>query len=323
MMTLKTGIEVALQRGCMNTAFEMSRLLLSFDPTDPFGALEYLAYSALRSKHWAWLLEVVEGSLKSYTSDSQAGIPWNNQQVGEYLRDVPSFFFGAALAKFFLESEYAEQKPSKVVKSMTENQKRAYEALDSSTDLLARSILAFPVAASLLVKEVCSDGEPRDPYWKTILEAEDYIRDNVPFESGSFNGNSYAVTAASVFVKLQANIWKPTEIQNLLRSVIDGGLSDYAKRSGKEVSFEVNATDATRVRLPLNPLNFGKSEAVAVPQELLQEMQREDANELDWMFDREVSSGDGSSWEDASDGEDEEWYSVNSDNSDNSGEDEL
>jgi hypothetical protein len=76
-------------RGCWRTAFEISKLLLSLDPTnDPLGALLMIDYYALRSNQYEYLVQLYE--------------EWNASRQLEWL---PNFAFSYALALFLLAKE--------------------------------------------------------------------------------------------------------------------------------------------------------------------------------------------------------------------------
>jgi hypothetical protein len=74
------------RRGCWQTAFEFSKLLLELDPiNDPMCSLHYIDFLGLKARHYSYILSMTD--------------EWTNHR----LADLPNFAYSAALAKFQLE----------------------------------------------------------------------------------------------------------------------------------------------------------------------------------------------------------------------------
>lgn len=102
-LTLFRHIQYLGRRGCVRTALEFSKLLLSLDPVaDPTGVLFHLDYFSIRSKEYAYLLDFCEQfrlMLPSEHSDSQDSF---------CSRLLPNLAYSCALSQFFLEIECQE-----------------------------------------------------------------------------------------------------------------------------------------------------------------------------------------------------------------------
>ncbi|ETO20848.1 hypothetical protein RFI_16362, partial [Reticulomyxa filosa] len=174
------------RRGCVHTAFELTKYLLSLSPSrDPLCTLLCVDYWALRCYDWVWILSFANHWILD--CDTQASV-----------RMLPNWCFSCALAKYKLEKECIEDK-----QSLKKAQKKAKQSciscdiapgqmdrskvpllesssskpnlfLVSSSMLLQQAILMFPeVIAPLLVKV-----EPRlaqEHKWQTIMAHKFFI----------------------------------------------------------------------------------------------------------------------------------------------------
>ena len=79
-------IQSLSRRGCWQTSFEFSKLLLSLDPmNDPLSVLNFVDYLGLKANQYSYVLSLV------------------NEWTLHKLQDWPNFAYSAAIAQFQLE----------------------------------------------------------------------------------------------------------------------------------------------------------------------------------------------------------------------------
>ncbi|CAG8526705.1 16479_t:CDS:10, partial [Funneliformis caledonium] len=114
-------IQSSSRRGCWQTSFEFSKLLLSLDPVnDPLCVLNFIDYLGLKAQQHSYVLSLA------------------NEWTLHNLQDWPNFAYSAAIAKFQLELR-------------DENNSQTHEM---STKMLEKAILYFP-SVILLLSEKC------------------------------------------------------------------------------------------------------------------------------------------------------------------------
>ncbi|CAB4487936.1 DUF654-domain-containing protein [Rhizophagus irregularis] len=108
------------RRGCWQTSFEFSKLLLSLDPSnDPMSVLNFIDYLGLKAHQYTYVLSLA------------------NEWVLHKLQDWPNFAYSAAIAQFLLESREENNSAHEMSKAMLE-----------------KAILYFP-SVILLLSEKC------------------------------------------------------------------------------------------------------------------------------------------------------------------------
>ncbi|ETO02366.1 hypothetical protein RFI_35072 [Reticulomyxa filosa] len=166
------------RRGCVHTAFELTKYLLSLSPSrDPLCTLLCIDYWALRSFDWVWML--------SFANDWILDV---NTETG--VRLLPNWCFGVALAKFKLEKDCGEHKNN--LKKALKQSRQTYihcavapGAIDrskmpvdlktcnvfhlSSSMLLQQAILMFPEVIAALIAKV-DNRLLEDPKWMTLFD---------------------------------------------------------------------------------------------------------------------------------------------------------
>ncbi|GET01900.1 transcription factor 25 [Rhizophagus clarus] len=113
-------IQSLSRRGCWQTSFEFSKLLLSLDPSnDPLSVLNFIDYLGLKAHQYTYVLSLA------------------NEWVLHKLQDWPNFAYSAAIAQFQIE--------------LREENNSTHEL---STTMLEKAILYFP-SVILLLSEKC------------------------------------------------------------------------------------------------------------------------------------------------------------------------
>lgn len=263
---LMRGVHVALRRGCTRTAWEMSKLLLSLDATDPEGVLLQLDYTALRAKRWVWLVRVyllahrrlhegddcaalLERLGRRSGAEAADALPTLTQRevVGTLAVDVcrlPGFAFSAALAKHFLEREAAREGQagngpayrSKVLREMTAEERDILASAPSAEKLLATAIATFPAATHCLIEAlqgaeaVCRGATgPLDECWVRQLAPQ--ARAVVEAPQGDFE--TMTSRLAEAFAARHADMWKAQETMSFLRMALTHAPETTAEAQGE------------------------------------------------------------------------------------------
>jgi hypothetical protein len=122
-LALFRHIAFVSSRGCWRTAFELTKLLLSLDPTDdPLASLLMMDYFAIRAQEYQYLMSLFS--------------EWNPRRQLDWL---PNFSFSIALA-YFLASANADSATSEVY-------------LATANQMLQQAIIRFPVVVPLLSRK--------------------------------------------------------------------------------------------------------------------------------------------------------------------------
>lgn len=221
--TLQRGVHAALKRGCLRTAFERTRCLLSLDPRDPCGMLLLLDYTALRAKRWVWLLEMRHRVLAATGSGSDSAL-------ASFISALPNYAFSWALAKHFIEREEklqhsssTDSRPSKVLRGITEAQRAALTATPAAEEMIATALTRFPHAAVRLVnalggvETVCGGGDDL-PVSDSSIWFGDIVERAEDVSSGDAHEQQRRV--AELFVARHEELWKLNECISVLRSAV-------------------------------------------------------------------------------------------------------
>ena len=131
------------RRGCIRTAFEVTKLLYSLDPsTDPHGSLLHLDFLALKTSQTHWLLELWDAHLQLPSSRRLS------------VQALPNWHYSRALALY-----------------MQEGTKGGHE---ESTKALVEAVKTFPMVVPLLADKTdfaVSDEVRRHPAFRIQLDA--------------------------------------------------------------------------------------------------------------------------------------------------------
>ncbi|KAL4259391.1 TCF25 family protein [Pleurotus pulmonarius] len=123
------------RRGCVRTAFEFARLLLSLDPwEDPHGALFHLDFLALKAGMGSWLLEMYDLHASNNSSISKAVTQQQNERLNPTV--LPGWLYARALALRYDEES------------------RKDKAHEGSTAALRLAVTSFPSVVPLLADKI-------------------------------------------------------------------------------------------------------------------------------------------------------------------------
>ncbi|CAJ1005560.1 putative Transcriptional repressor TCF25 [Leishmania naiffi] len=270
---MQRGVHAALKRGCLHTAYERTRCLLSLDPEDPCGMLLLLDYTALRAKRWVWLLELRHRALavraasrqlrRGVAADSEeaevkealaaAGLTLRDATLAEDVLRLPNYAFSWALARHFIEREEARQRsdeagggvgrPSKVLRGLTNAQRASLAATPSSWELLSAAVLRFPKAAVRLVDAlggvdlVCGD-EGSTPSPSSQVSGWQQLMGQANDQLNNVEEAAMQNRLADLFVTRHVELWKLSECVLLLRHVVQKIVSNPTNRVGAADSGE-------------------------------------------------------------------------------------
>ncbi|KPA75608.1 hypothetical protein ABB37_08480 [Leptomonas pyrrhocoris] len=247
---LQRGVHAALKRGCLRTAFERTRCVLSLDERDPCGMLLLLDYTALRAKRWMWLLEM------RHRVRTSAG---NTQDISleRSIKALPNYAFSWALAKHFIEREERRQgggdggggngRPSKVLRGITDAQREVLASTPAAVELLTFALTRFPHAAVCLVKalggvEVVCGGASGGG---TSTSDDDVlpVADCSVWFDGVLTRAAEEISdealqqrrLAELFVARHEELWKLTECISLLRAAVRSLVYESKTASGTDI----------------------------------------------------------------------------------------
>ena len=157
---------------------EVSKLLLSFDRSDPMGVLFCIDFHALRAREYDFLLNLVD------------------KYEGSHQRDLslyPNFLYSVALAKWYQEKDGG-------------GTSGAFSDT-SSAELLSQAISTYPFALKKLLNKLADKGMATMAPWTSVIEK--------PLFKNSLSGNSASLDhLVSLFVEKHYELWKDSEIQS-------------------------------------------------------------------------------------------------------------
>ncbi|KAG7390586.1 hypothetical protein PHYPSEUDO_007526 [Phytophthora pseudosyringae] len=184
------------RRGCMRSAFETAKLLLSLDPQgDPMNVLLAIDYYALTSRQCQFLIDLFDsktpavdrfasgdaGSKKKTGKKASSG-------VSDPIAALPNLQFSLALAHFFLGNE------------------------TEAKDQLAAALLKFPTILKPLLEKIAAN--PSSSSWQPILSSRVFAN------ARSVDGEQSALQhLLAIYVTRNHSLWKVNDAQSfLLRS---------------------------------------------------------------------------------------------------------
>ncbi|RHZ78146.1 hypothetical protein Glove_167g94 [Diversispora epigaea] len=191
-LALFRQIQSLSRRGCWQTSFEFSKLLLSLDPVnDPLCVLHIIDYIGLKAKQYEYVI--------SFTNE------WEHYN----LKNLPNFSYSSAMAKF--QSELKELKELKESNNMNVSH-------EESMAMLEKAILYFPTVVPLIVKkcdiQLDSDIEENEFLHETSpknflnLLIDLYVEQNSPLWTQPEVISWFQTAIINVVVKLQVPSYK-------------------------------------------------------------------------------------------------------------------
>ncbi|CAH0514222.1 unnamed protein product [Peronospora belbahrii] len=184
------------RRGCMRSAFETAKLLLSLDPQgDPMHVLLAIDYYALTSRQCQFLVDlfdsktpVVDRFSSSDTTTKKKSDTKASQGAADTVAVLPNLQFSLALAHFFSGNE------------------------TNAIDQLAAALLKFPTILKPLLEKIAAN--PSSSLWQPILSSRVFAN------ARSVDGElSVLQRLLDIYVTRNHSIWKVNDAQAfLLRS---------------------------------------------------------------------------------------------------------
>lgn len=177
------------RRGCMRSAFETAKLLLSLDPQgDPMNVLLAIDYYALTSRQCQFLIDLYAS--KTPAVDRFATADAGSKKTGkksssEDISALPNLQFSFALAHFFLGNE------------------------TEAKDLLATALLRFPTILKPLLEKIAASTSSST--WQPILASRVFANArNVDGDNGVLQH------LLDIYVARNFSIWKVNDAQAFL-----------------------------------------------------------------------------------------------------------
>ncbi|GMF44686.1 unnamed protein product [Phytophthora fragariaefolia] len=184
------------RRGCMRSAFETAKLLLSLDPQgDPMNVLLAIDYYALTSRQCQFLIDLIGSKTPAVDrfASSDAGSKKKtgkkaSSSTEEAIAALPNLQISVALAHFFLGNE------------------------TEAKDLLAAALLKFPTVLKPLLEKIAAN--PSSSSWQPVLSSRVFAN------ARSVDGeHSVLQHMLDIYVTRNHSIWKVNDVQQfLLRS---------------------------------------------------------------------------------------------------------
>ncbi|KAE9359398.1 hypothetical protein PF008_g2281 [Phytophthora fragariae] len=180
------------RRGCMRSAFETAKLLLSLDPQgDPMNVLLAIDYYALTSRQCQFLIDLFDSKTPAVdrfasgevASKKKAGKKASS--ADETIAALPNLQFSLALAHFFLGNE------------------------TEAKDLLAAALLKFPTMLKPLLEKIAAN--PSSSSWQPILSSRVFA--NARSVEGE---HSVLQHLLDIYVTRNHSIWKVNAAQSFL-----------------------------------------------------------------------------------------------------------
>ncbi|CAI5705308.1 unnamed protein product [Peronospora effusa] len=184
------------RRGCMRSAFETAKLLLSLDPQgDPMNVLLAIDYYALTSRQCQFLVDlfssktpVVDRVATNDTDSKKKGGKKASRDASDDITVLPNLQFSLALAHFFLGNE------------------------TEAKDQLAAALLKFPTILKPLLEKIAAHSSSAS--WQPILASRVFAN------ARSVDGeHSVLQHLLDIYVTRNHSLWKVNDVQAfLLRS---------------------------------------------------------------------------------------------------------
>ncbi|CAH0486974.1 unnamed protein product [Peronospora farinosa] len=184
------------RRGCMRSAFETSKLLLSLDPQgDPMNVLLAIDYYALTSRQCQFLVDlfssktpVVDRVATNDTDSKKKGGKKASRDASDDITVLPNLQFSLALAHFFLGNE------------------------TEAKDQLAAALLKFPTILKPLLEKIAAHSSSAS--WQPILASRVFA--NARSVDGELSVLQHLL---DIYVTRNHSLWKVNDVQAfLLRS---------------------------------------------------------------------------------------------------------
>ncbi|ETN18403.1 hypothetical protein PPTG_04025 [Phytophthora nicotianae INRA-310] len=181
------------RRGCMRSAFETAKLLLSLDPQgDPMNVLLAIDYYALTSRQCQFLIDLFESktpAVDRFASDEAKKTSWKSSiGASDSIAALPNLQFSLALAHFFVGNE------------------------SEAKEKLATALLKFPTILKPLLEKIAAN--PSSSSWQPILSSRVFAN------ARSVDGEQSVLQhLLDIYVTRNHSIWKVNDAQSfLLRS---------------------------------------------------------------------------------------------------------
>ncbi|KAG2531334.1 hypothetical protein JM16_001094 [Phytophthora kernoviae] len=179
------------RRGCMRSAFETAKLVLSLDPQgDPMNVLLAIDYYALTSRQCQFLIDLVASKTPAVDRFPSSSIDAGSKKKAgsgssEDISALPNLQFSLALAHYFLENE------------------------TEAKDLLAAALLKFPTVLKPLLEKIAANTSSSS--WQPILSSRVF--------ANAHNVDGEHQHLLDIYVTRNFSIWKVNDVQMfLLRS---------------------------------------------------------------------------------------------------------
>ncbi|GAB4815863.1 hypothetical protein N2152v2_002909 [Parachlorella kessleri] len=200
------------RRGLHKTALEVCKLLLALNPGDPMGALFAIDYLAVRAGRYAFLQRFA----REYGGDQSANL-------------FPNIVYSLALAKWYQEQEQQEVPsssrrgsssgsgtPASASQHQQQQQQQGGEGsaageAQSSSDLLTKAVLMYPLVVTQLLKKLQEKGTGNDSDWAYLL-SQPVLRD------ADDGGSASLGHLVDIFVERQHLLWKAQPVQEWLKA---------------------------------------------------------------------------------------------------------
>ncbi|KAG7401803.1 hypothetical protein PHYBOEH_010266 [Phytophthora boehmeriae] len=253
------------RRGCMRSAFETAKLLLSLDPQgDPMNVLLAIDYYALTSRQCEFLIGLVASKTPAVdrfpSTDADAGSKKKGASSGD-ISALPNLQFSLALAHFFLGKE------------------------TEAKDLLAAALLKFPSVLKPLLEKIAANTSSSS--WQPVLSSRVF--------ANAQNVDAGLQHLLDIYVTRNFSVWKVNDVQTfLLRSAqhalaspalvsanpqvlhLPDGLHKYSRALSADFSDEITTLPADHPMLQPPQLQNGQpldAEALAALAQAQQEFE--------------------------------------------------
>ncbi|DAZ93810.1 TPA: hypothetical protein N0F65_008569 [Lagenidium giganteum] len=178
------------RRGCVRSAFEVAKMVLSLDPHgDPMNVLLAIDYYALAARQCQFLIDLAAAKFSAVDRMNAAAAdkPKRPKQVtdeAECINALPNLQFSLALAHYFNENK------------------------DTARELLAKALLQFPSVLPALL-EKCSVSTTSGE-WATVLGSRVFAN------ASHVADGSVLQHLLDIYVTRNFSLWKVNEVQRFL-----------------------------------------------------------------------------------------------------------
>jgi hypothetical protein len=221
-------INVLGRKGCVRTALECCKLLLSLDGRDPLGLVHCIDYYALRAGEHAWLLTF--------------GAAYRDGR----LCSLPGTAYSLALASWSL----AKTAPS------------GEEPRDEDPDARLRdAMLLHPLALVRLVEKLTAcNALAMDGQWSEVLAAP-------PFAGAHADGSASLEHLVDLFVERHHGLWRPVAVQAWMKACAQAAAQCQAFEDWALLRQQAFPADSRNAFSHLLLSNFSDAAVRALPAE--------------------------------------------------------